>query len=61
MMLYTDGLIEAAGDEPGPLLGVEGLLDLVREHGAIDLDRLITHVGTLTDDLAVVMVRRRRE
>ncbi|MFF4619562.1 PP2C family protein-serine/threonine phosphatase [Nonomuraea jabiensis] len=60
MMLYTDGLIEAAVGESQELLGVEGLLDLVREHGAIDLDRLITHVGTLSDDLAVVLVRRRR-
>ncbi|MEU8400609.1 fused response regulator/phosphatase [Nonomuraea sp. NPDC048892] len=60
MMLYTDGLIEAAVGEPSRLLGVEGLLDLVRDHGAIDLDRLITHVGRLSDDLAVVMVRRRR-
>ncbi|MEV4017077.1 fused response regulator/phosphatase [Nonomuraea angiospora] len=60
MMLYTDGLIEAAVGEDQELLGVEGLLDLVREHGAIDLDRLITHVGTLSDDLAVVLVRRRR-
>ncbi|MEW1837786.1 fused response regulator/phosphatase [Nonomuraea angiospora] len=60
MMLYTDGLIEAAVGEGRELLGVEGLIDLVREHGAIDLDRLITHVGTLSDDLAVVLVRRRR-
>ncbi|MFB4279357.1 MULTISPECIES: PP2C family protein-serine/threonine phosphatase [unclassified Nonomuraea] len=60
MMLYTDGLIEAAVGGPSELLGVDGLLDLVREHGAIDLDRLIRHVGTLSDDLAVVMVRKRR-
>ncbi|MFI9845642.1 SpoIIE family protein phosphatase [Nonomuraea sp. NPDC051941] len=60
MMLYTDGLIEAVVGEGQELLGVEGLLDLVREHGAIDLDRLIKHVGTLSDDLAVVLVRRRR-
>lgn len=60
MMLYTDGLIEAAVSEPGRLLGVDGLLDLVREHGVIDLDRLITHVGTLSDDLAVIMVRKGR-
>ncbi|MEV0624179.1 fused response regulator/phosphatase [Nonomuraea sp. NPDC050404] len=59
MMLYTDGLIEAAVGEPSGSLGVDGLVDLVREHGTIDLDRLITHVGTLSDDLAVVMVRRR--
>ncbi|MFG1703962.1 PP2C family protein-serine/threonine phosphatase [Nonomuraea sp. M3C6] len=60
MMLYTDGLIEATVGERDELLGVDGLLDLVREHGGIDLDRLITHVGTLSDDLAVVLVRRRR-
>ncbi|WP_240197090.1 PP2C family protein-serine/threonine phosphatase [Nonomuraea lactucae] len=63
IMLYTDGLIEAAMGEHEPL-GVEGLVDLVRAHGTsgdggIDLDRLIGHVGTLTDDLAVVLVRRR--
>ncbi|MGI5286952.1 PP2C family protein-serine/threonine phosphatase [Nonomuraea polychroma] len=61
MMLYTDGLIEAAVGERKELLGVEGLVDLVRRHGAIDLDRLIRHVGTLSDDLAVVLVSRRRE
>ncbi|GAA4926348.1 serine phosphatase RsbU (regulator of sigma subunit) [Nonomuraea thailandensis] len=61
MMLYTDGLIEAAVGEPSHLLGVDGLVELVREHGAIDLDRLITHAGTLSDDLAVVMLRRRKE
>ncbi|SEG98905.1 Serine phosphatase RsbU, regulator of sigma subunit [Nonomuraea solani] len=60
MMLYTDGLIEAAVGEPDGLLGVDGLVNLVREHGTIDLDRLITHVGTLSDDLAVVLVRRRK-
>ncbi|MCF6469707.1 response regulator [Nonomuraea sp. MG754425] len=59
MMLYTDGLIEAASSRPSRFLGVEGLVGLVREHGGVDLDRLITHVGTLSDDLAVVMVRRR--
>jgi serine phosphatase RsbU (regulator of sigma subunit) len=61
MMLYTDGLIEAAVGERNELLGVEGLVDLVREHGAVDLDRLIRHVGTLSDDLAVVLVSRRGE
>ncbi|MFI7636535.1 PP2C family protein-serine/threonine phosphatase [Nonomuraea sp. NPDC049400] len=60
MMLYTDGLIEAVVGERDEMLGVEGLLDLVREHGAIDLDRLITRAGTLSDDLAAVLVRRRR-
>ncbi|MEU6999484.1 SpoIIE family protein phosphatase [Nonomuraea sp. NPDC046570] len=59
MMLYTDGLIEATvgGAE---LLGTDGLLSVVRAHGSIDLDRLISHVDSLTDDLAVVLVSRRR-
>ncbi|MEV4837481.1 SpoIIE family protein phosphatase [Nonomuraea sp. NPDC049486] len=56
MMLYTDGLIEAAVG--GELLGVEGLVELVRLHGAIDIDRLIGEVGTLKDDLAAVIVSR---
>ncbi len=58
MMLYTDGLIEAAVGEGRQLLGVDGLVDLVRRHGAVDLDRLIRHVGTLSDDLAAVLVSR---
>ncbi|MFI9557019.1 PP2C family protein-serine/threonine phosphatase [Nonomuraea endophytica] len=57
LMLYTDGLIEAAVEQDQ--LGVDGLVELVREHGHVDLDRLIRHVGTLTDDLAVVLVQRR--
>lgn len=61
IMLYTDGLIEAAVGEQKELLGVEGLVDLVRKHGVIDLDRLIRHVGRLSDDLAVVLVSRRSE
>jgi serine phosphatase RsbU (regulator of sigma subunit) len=56
MMLYTDGLIEAALG--GEMLGVDGLVKLVRLHGAIDIDRLIGDVGTLTDDLAAVVVSR---
>ncbi|MGI5273587.1 PP2C family protein-serine/threonine phosphatase [Nonomuraea sp. CA-218870] len=56
MMLYTDGLIEATVG--GGLLGVDGLLGLVRRHGVIDVDRLIGEVGTLTDDLAAVVVSR---
>lgn len=58
MMLYTDGLIEAAVGESRQLLGVDGLVDLVKQHGAVDLDRLIRHVGTLSDDLAAVLVSR---
>ena len=60
MMLYTDGLIEASAAEQGRMLGVDGLVGLVREHGIADLDALIGQVGTLTDDLAVVMLRRRK-
>ncbi|MER6507695.1 fused response regulator/phosphatase [Nonomuraea sp. NPDC001636] len=60
IMLYTDGLIEAAVGERQQLLGVEGLVGLVREHGVIDLDRLIRHAGRLSDDLAVVLVSRRK-
>ncbi|MER6949701.1 fused response regulator/phosphatase [Nonomuraea sp. NPDC000554] len=59
LMLYTDGLIEAAVGDRTEALGVDGLVDLVREHGSIDLDRLIRHVGTLSDDLAAVLVQRR--
>jgi serine phosphatase RsbU (regulator of sigma subunit) len=59
MLFYTDGLIEATvGGQD--LLGTEGLLNVVREHGGIDLDRLIGHVDGLTDDLAVVLIQRRR-
>jgi serine phosphatase RsbU (regulator of sigma subunit) len=60
MMLYTDGLIEASAHEQGRMLGVEGLVGLVRAHGIADLDALIGQVGTLTDDLAVVMLRRKK-
>ncbi|NUW46373.1 PP2C family protein-serine/threonine phosphatase [Nonomuraea rhodomycinica] len=57
IMLYTDGLIEAASGGRDRPLGVEGLVELVRAHGSIDLDRLIEHVGTTDDDLAVLLVR----
>ncbi|WP_327089496.1 SpoIIE family protein phosphatase [Nonomuraea sp. NBC_01738] len=59
IMLYTDGLIEAATAELGEQLGVDGLVELIREHGSVDLDRLIHAAGTLSDDLAVVLVQRR--
>ncbi|MEV0149506.1 MULTISPECIES: fused response regulator/phosphatase [unclassified Nonomuraea] len=58
IMMYTDGLIEAAAGEDGLPLGVEGLVELVREHGSIDLDRLVRHVGTPDDDLAMVLLRK---
>ncbi|MFI6325255.1 PP2C family protein-serine/threonine phosphatase [Nonomuraea sp. NPDC050556] len=57
MLLYTDGLIEATVD--GHELGADGLVELVREHGSIDLDHLIGHVDSFTDDLAAVLIRRR--
>jgi serine phosphatase RsbU (regulator of sigma subunit) len=60
MLLYTDGLIEAVVGEDEAQLGVEGLVELVRAQGGIHLDGLIGHVGRLSDDLATVMVRRRR-
>ncbi|MDR8412639.1 fused response regulator/phosphatase [Nonomuraea sp. 3-1Str] len=56
IMMYTDGLIEAAAGEDDLPLGVEGLVELVREHGSIDLDRLIRHVGVPDDDLAMVLL-----
>ncbi|MEW9553535.1 PP2C family protein-serine/threonine phosphatase [Nonomuraea sp. NPDC050783] len=59
IMLYTDGLIESAVGDRDELLGVDGLVGLVREHGAVDLDRLIRHAGTLSDDLAVLVISRR--
>jgi serine phosphatase RsbU (regulator of sigma subunit) len=59
MLIYTDGLIEAVVGDGNELLGIDGLLALVRAHGTVDVDRLITHVGTLSDDLAMVLVRRR--
>ncbi|MFI0422420.1 PP2C family protein-serine/threonine phosphatase [Spongiactinospora sp. 9N601] len=61
MLLYTDGLIEASVG--GALLGLEGLLRVVREHGGFDLDRIVgavtgRHKYALSDDLALVLVRR---
>lgn len=66
MLLYTDGLIEATVGGGPDLLGTEGLIRLIREQGEIDLDRIITavqemHENALNDDLAAVMVGRRRQ
>ncbi|MCG5216734.1 SpoIIE family protein phosphatase [Streptosporangium soli] len=63
LLLYTDGLIEATVGDGPQLLGTEGLLNLVREHGDIDLDRLVRAVtelnqGPVSDDLAAVLIRR---
>ncbi|GLW07444.1 hypothetical protein Misp01_25740 [Microtetraspora sp. NBRC 13810] len=65
VLLYTDGLIEATVGSPGDLLGTDGLLDLIREQGGVDLDRIVDTVtqrgrAPLNDDLAVVLVRRVR-
>ncbi|MEO3812025.1 SpoIIE family protein phosphatase [Sphaerisporangium sp. B11E5] len=66
MLLYTDGLIEATVGGGPDLLGTEGLIRLIREQGEIDLDRIITavqemHENALNDDLAAVLVGRRRQ
>ncbi len=63
LLFYTDGLIEATVDGGPGLLGTDGLLELVVEHGEIDLDRLVETVtalnqGPLDDDLAAVLIRR---
>ncbi|GII53022.1 hypothetical protein Pth03_14110 [Planotetraspora thailandica] len=62
LLLYTDGLIEAAVGAEHDLLGTEGLADLVREQGGVDLDRIIAEVGdALSDDVAAVLVSRKPE
>lgn len=63
LLLYTDGLIEATVGGGPDLLGTEGLLRLVEEHGGIELDRLIERVielnrDALSDDLATVLISR---
>ncbi|MDP9849038.1 PP2C family protein-serine/threonine phosphatase [Streptosporangium lutulentum] len=63
ILLYTDGLIEATVGGGPDLLGTEGLLNLVREQGGIQLDRLIERVielnrDALSDDLATVLISR---
>ncbi|MEV7012510.1 SpoIIE family protein phosphatase [Streptosporangium sp. NPDC051022] len=63
LLLYTDGLIEATVGGGPDLLGTEGLLALVHEHGGVHLDRLIERVielngDSLSDDLATVLISR---
>ncbi|GAA2369617.1 PP2C family protein-serine/threonine phosphatase [Nonomuraea africana] len=64
VLLYTDGLIEATvGGGPG-LLGTDGLLSIIRNHGGIDLDQIIDRVTeinreALSDDLAAVLISRK--
>ncbi|WP_245647074.1 PP2C family protein-serine/threonine phosphatase [Microtetraspora niveoalba] len=64
MLLYTDGLIEATVGGGPDLLGTEGLIRIIDEHGGIDLDRIVGRVielnqDTLSDDLAAVLLTRR--
>jgi serine phosphatase RsbU (regulator of sigma subunit) len=65
LLIYTDGLIEATVGGSQRLLGTEGVLRIIRERNAIDLDHLIArveelHQDTLSDDLAAVLISRRR-
>ncbi|MGV9303596.1 PP2C family protein-serine/threonine phosphatase [Nonomuraea sp. NPDC003727] len=64
LLAYTDGLIEATVDGGPDLLGTEGLLAIIADHGGIDLDRLIESVTeingeVLSDDLAAVLITRK--
>ncbi|GII29730.1 PP2C family protein-serine/threonine phosphatase [Planotetraspora mira] len=59
LLLYTDGLIEATTGPGRDLLGTDGLADIVRDHGGVDLDRIIAQVGdTLNDDVAAMLISR---
>ncbi|GAA1289308.1 hypothetical protein Psi02_17510 [Planotetraspora silvatica] len=59
LLLYTDGLIEATTGAGRDLLGTDGLADIVRDHGGVDLDRIIAQVGDgLNDDVAAVLLTR---
>ncbi|ETK31165.1 magnesium or manganese-dependent protein phosphatase [Microbispora sp. ATCC PTA-5024] len=61
LLLYTDGLIEATVGDGRDLLGTEGLLNLIRAHEGIDLDRIIASLGdAVHDDVAAVLVARGR-
>ncbi|MDF5754681.1 SpoIIE family protein phosphatase [Spongiactinospora sp. TRM90649] len=62
LLLYTDGLIEASMGSG--LLGLEGLMRMVREHGGFDFDGIVNTITerrqiALNDDLALLLVRRR--
>ncbi|WP_084957347.1 PP2C family protein-serine/threonine phosphatase [Thermoactinospora rubra] len=59
LLIYTDGLIEATVGEGTDLLGTEGLLGIIHEHGRIDLDRIIEGFAGIRDDLAAVLVSRK--
>lgn len=58
LLVYTDGLIEATVGDGSDLLGTEGLIRIIAEHGGIDLDRVIDGVSEINDDVAALLVRR---
>ncbi|MFI6482720.1 PP2C family protein-serine/threonine phosphatase [Nonomuraea sp. NPDC050663] len=59
LLVYTDGLIEATVGDGSDLLGTEGLIKIIKEHGQIDLDRIIQGVTEINDDVAAVLVSRK--
>ncbi|MEV0587467.1 fused response regulator/phosphatase [Nonomuraea sp. NPDC050310] len=59
VLVYTDGLIEATVGDGSDLLGTEGLVQVIKEHGTIDLDRIIEGVSEINDDVAALLVTRR--
>lgn len=65
LLLYTDGLVEGRGAEPGDLLWQEGLIDLLGQERGTPLDalpgRLVEraeglHGGPLLDDVAILLL-----
>jgi serine phosphatase RsbU (regulator of sigma subunit) len=65
MLLHTDGLIEGRGPVPGQPLWEEGLLDMLAEERATDLEdlpaRLVERAvgyngGPLVDDVAILLL-----
>lgn len=65
LLLYTDGLIEGRGSEPGQRLWEDGLLALLIEEKATDLDALPARLveraqelngGPLVDDVAILLL-----
>ncbi len=65
LLLYTDGLIEGHGPEPGERLWEEGLLGLLDQERDTDLERLPARLveraqelngGPLVDDVAILLL-----
>jgi serine phosphatase RsbU (regulator of sigma subunit) len=65
LLLHTDGLIEGRGRVPDELLWEEGLLEMLREEHATDLDALPARLveraeqingGPLVDDVAILLL-----